>query len=104
MTSIIKSLFLIFCVIFGIKGKMKRMTGVHLKIAVYHVSYRTQIIIIHKQKKLINLYFLSFSGKIKRKEPPIFYIRRDPNNASAVNYSGAPKDIFDLLAASLNFT
>ena len=45
---------------------MKRMTGVHLKIAVYHVSYRTQIIIIHKQKKLINLYFLSFSGKIKR--------------------------------------
>ena len=41
MTSIIKSLFLIFYVIFGIEGKMKRLTGVHLKVAAYHVSYRT---------------------------------------------------------------
>lgn len=38
------------------------------------------------------------------KEPPVFSIIRDPTNSSVVNYIGFPKIVFDLLAASQNFT
>ena len=85
----------------------KRMTGVHLKVAVYHVSY-----IVHKswfdlkRKKMRNSFYFIFPANFNDKETTnLLYQKRDPNNASVVHYSGVPKDIFDLLAASsLNFT
>ncbi|KAI9559869.1 hypothetical protein GHT06_013876 [Daphnia sinensis] len=37
-------------------------------------------------------------------EPPIFSIIRNPANESIVRYVGFPKEVFDLLSKSMNFT
>ncbi len=81
------------------------LSGVHLKVAIYHVS---------SKKTLFEKASLFASSKIffwsslfvlfHLKEPPIFSIIRDPTNSSVVHYVGFPKIVFDLLAASQNFT
>ncbi|KAK4030067.1 hypothetical protein OUZ56_023025 [Daphnia magna] len=65
------------------RKQMKAMTGVHLRIVAYH--------------------HLTCS-RLKLKEPPIFSIIRNPANESLVRYVGFPKEVFNLLSNSMNFT
>ena len=71
------------------------MTGVHLRIVVYEARFFLDIWI-----KFL-LHFVLFE---LHKEPPLFFILRDPNNSSNVHYAGYTHDIFNLLATNLNFT
>lgn len=80
------------------------LSGVHLKVAIYHVSWKRSSWLAYfyllREKNVHCSLFILFNLK----EPPVFSIIRDPTNSSVVNYIGFPKIVFDLLAASQNFT
>lgn len=74
----------------------KSIAGAHIRILAYHASFSSWKIMCKLIRNVWNWNNLQ--------EPPIFYIIRNPANQTLVRFIGFPKDVFDVLSVSWNFT